>query len=123
MARTQHRQRNTRIMKIFDSRDRFGSRCTRTARALERRCGHKDKGPVRLHGPGARGVTGLNVGAGGEPGREMPGGQAGTIVRCQARLPDNDGMIRDITISAKRHRRRPVLRASRPGPEPDRHRR
>ena len=31
----------------------------------------------------------------------MPGGHARTTVRCQVRLPDNDGMIRDITISAK----------------------
>ena len=30
----------------------------------------------------------------------MPGGRAGTTVRCQVRLPGNDGMIRDITISA-----------------------
>ena len=30
----------------------------------------------------------------------MPGGQAGTTVRCQVRLTDNDGMIGDITISA-----------------------
>jgi hypothetical protein len=31
----------------------------------------------------------------------MPGGHARTTVRCQVRLTDNDGMIRDITISAK----------------------
>ena len=43
----------------------------------------------------------MRVGAGGEPGPEMPGGQAGTTVRCQVRLPDNERMIRDITISAK----------------------
>jgi hypothetical protein len=41
----------------------------------------------------------MDVCAGGEPEREMPGGHA--TVRCQVRLPDNDGMIRDITISAK----------------------
>jgi hypothetical protein len=43
----------------------------------------------------------MDVGAAGEPGREMPGGQAGTTVRSQVRLPDNDGMIRDIILSAK----------------------
>ena len=37
----QHRQRDTRIMKIFSSRDHFGGRCTRIARARSGGAGTK----------------------------------------------------------------------------------
>jgi hypothetical protein len=88
-------------MKILSPRDHFGGRCTTIARAWSSGTGIKRKAPERVHGPGGESRQRHARMRGRETWATIPGGHARTTGRCQARLTDNDGMIRDITISAK----------------------
>jgi hypothetical protein len=69
----QRPQRDTPIMKILSSRDQFGRRCTRIARAWSGGAGTRERPPYGCTAQEATGVNGMHVRAdenlGGDAGR------------------------------------------------------